>query len=41
MAVGDRDLEKIGEYVESKLPQWLIGIMVTLFMALNTAIQLL
>ena len=23
MAVGEQDLEKIGEYVESKLPQWL------------------
>ena len=23
MAVSDKDLEKIGEYVESKLPQWL------------------
>ena len=41
MAIGDRDLEKIGDYVESRLPQWLIGIMVTLFMALNTAFQVL
>ncbi len=34
-------LGRIGEYVESKLPQWLIGVLVTLFMALNTAIQLM
>ena len=23
MAIGEKDLERIGEYVESKLPQWL------------------
>ena len=23
MAIGERDLEKIGDYVESRLPQWL------------------
>ena len=52
MSVGEKDLERIGEYVEAKLPQWLekishesgerwlFGIMLALFMAVNATIQL-
>ncbi len=53
MALGEKDLERIGEYIESRLPQWiekishesaqnwLFGADRTPFMALNTAIQLM